>query len=305
MVQTHSVFDGDRDWLLRLRAFAFLDELTAVWGPTLPWKELVQGFEHEGHRIRLLGARGIWKPAAMQLPISMTTSYRNPYGDEAGEDGFLRYRYYGTDPMHTDNRGLRTCFEQGRPLVYFRGVEKGWYTALWPMFVVGDDPATLTVVAACDDVEVLRPGVSANAADNARRVYVTRTALVRLHQAAFRQRVLTAYEDACTVCRIRHRELLDAAHIIGDRQDRGEPIVTNGLALCKIHHAAFDTNILGVRPDHVIEIRSDVLAEVDGPMLRHGLQELNGNTIEVPRRPRDRPDPERLEERYELFRAAS
>jgi len=41
--------------------------------------------------------------------------------------------------------------------------------------------------------------------------------------------------------------------------------VPNGLALCKIHHAAFDMNILGIRPDHVVEIRTDVLEERDGP----------------------------------------
>ena len=72
-------------------------------------------------------------------------------------------------------------------------------------------------------------------------------------------------------------KLLDAAHIVGDRRhERGDPMVPNGLAMCKIHHAAFDTNILGIRPDRVVEIRSDILEEHDGPMLRHGLQELHG-----------------------------
>jgi hypothetical protein len=30
---------------------------------------------------------------------------------------------------------------------------------------------------------------------------------------------------------------------------------TNGLSLCKIHHAAFDRGIIGIRPNYVIEIR--------------------------------------------------
>ena len=81
--------------------------------------------------------------------------------------------------------------------------------------------------------------------------------------------------------------------------------MSNGLAMCKIHHAAFDSNILGITPNHVVEIRSDILQERDGPMLRHGLQELHGSRLLVlPRRPADRPDPVRLEERYEEFRAA-
>ena len=303
--QTLAVIDVDRDWLIRLASFQFVEHLTETRGPVLPWASLTQGFEWQGERITLLGQRGIWKPRPMTLPLSIRTSHADPYGDEAGDDGFLHYRYFGNDEHHPDNRGLRECFAAGRPLIYFRGVERGWYTALWPMLLVGDDPSQLTFVAACDDVETLSPGVTPSAADDARRVYVTRTALVRLHQAAFRRRVLVAYDSACTICRLGHQELLDAAHILPDRHERGTPVVTNGLALCKIHHAAFDANILGIRPDHVVEIRHEILEERDGPMLRHGLQELNGVTITAPRRERDHPDPDRLEERYELFRAAS
>ncbi|MGI8867651.1 MAG: HNH endonuclease [Mycobacteriales bacterium] len=54
---------------------------------------------------------------------------------------------------------------------------------------------------------------------------------------------MVAYETRCAVCRIGHRELLDAAHILPDTHPRGEPVVPNGLALCKIHHAAYDRNI--------------------------------------------------------------
>ena len=57
----------------------------------------------------------------------------------------------------------------------------------------------------------------------------------------------------------------------------------NGLALCNIHHAAFDASILGVRPDYVVEIRSDVLTEIDGPMLKYGLQASHGERLFVPR----------------------
>ena len=84
---------------------------------------------------------------------------------------------------------------------------------------------------------------------------------------------------------------------------RGQPFVSNGLALCKIHHAAFDANILGIRPDHVVEIRMDVLREKDGPMLQHGLQELHRRRLlVVPRRRELQPNPEYLAERYERFR---
>jgi putative restriction endonuclease len=98
--------------------------------------------------------------------------------------------------------------------------------------------------------------------------------------------------------------LLDAAHILPDRDPRSDPFVRHGLALCKLHHAAFDSNILGIRPDLGVEIRDDILHEIDGPMLLHGLQGLHGTAIFVPPAPRLQPDPEFLATRYELFRQA-
>lgn len=84
----------------------------------------------------------------------------------------------------------------------------------------------------------------------------------------------------------------------------GRPVVPNGLSLCKIHHAAYDANILGVRPDLVAEIRADVMREIDGPMLTHGLQALDGVQLIRPRSTLDAPDAVGLELRYERFRQA-
>lgn len=47
--------------------------------------------------------------------------------------------------------------------------------------------------------------------------------------------------------------MLDAAHIIPDPDPDGHPEVSNGLSLCKFHHAAFDRRIIGIRPDNVID----------------------------------------------------
>jgi putative restriction endonuclease len=126
----------------------------------------------------------------------------------------------------------------------------------------------------------------------------------RVHQPVFRAKVIRAYEVQCAMCRLKHAELLDAAHILPDTHERGLPVVTNGLALCKIHHAAFDNDIVGIRPDLVVEVQPSVLLESDGPMLKHGLQEMNGARIAVPRSRRLQPDRERLGERYERFRRA-
>ena len=132
------------------------------------------------------------------------------------------------------------------------------------------------------------------------RAYVERLTKLRLHQPVFRARVLRAYEQACAICRLKHVDLLDAAHILSDAEG-GQPVIPNGLSLCKIHHAAYDRGILGVRPDYVVQVRPDVLLEVDGPMLKHGIQDVHGWNLELPRRINERPDRELLAQRYQVF----
>jgi putative restriction endonuclease len=58
---------------------------------------------------------------------------------------------------------------------------------------------------------------------------------------------------------LKHRELLDAAHIIPDNMPEGKSTIENGLSLCKLHHSAYDAFIIGVTPDYVIQVRADIL----------------------------------------------
>jgi len=183
--------------------------------------------------------------------------------------------------------------------------------AVWPVFIVGDDPAALEFTVAVDDRTCLeRYGVSgwtgvAEPPDLGRRRYVTAIVTRRLHQRRFSERVIAAYHQQCALCRLRHQELLDAAHIIPDGEPGGDPVVSNGLALCKLHHAAFDSFVLGITPEYKVQVRPDVLTEEDGPMLVHGLQGLHGTRIVVPRSQSAKPDPERLEIRYARFLASA
>ena len=117
--------------------------------------------------------------------------------------------------------------------------------------------------------------------------------------------MLEAYHTQCALCRLRHQELLDAAHITADTLPEGEPVVSNGLSLCKLHHAAFDRHFLTVRPDYLIEVRQSVLQEEDGPMLLHGIKEMHHRRIIVPSSATLQPDRDRLAERYKAFLEAS
>jgi putative restriction endonuclease len=194
----------------------------------------------------------------------------------------------------------------GVPLVYLHGVVPGRYMASWPVYIVGDEPSKLTFTVAVDDRQLATVDTTPiEAAEvDIRRRYITGLVRQRLHQQAFRERVLTAYREHCTICRLRHQELLEAAHIVADADPEGEPRVSNGLALCKLHHAAFDAQIVGVRPDYVVEVRVDVLEEIDGPMLKHGLQGFHKSELLIPERESLKPDRGFLEERFALFRRA-
>ena len=127
----------------------------------------------------------------------------------------------------------------------------------------------------------------------------------RLHQPVFRAGVLRAYRYRCAVCSLNHAGLLDAAHIVPDRLEIGVAAVRNGMALCKIHHAAYDRNIMGIRPDLVIEIRQEILDESDGPMLKHGLQVWHGKRLMVvPNARGEMPNAKLLGIRYDEFKVA-
>lgn len=261
-------------------------------------------FEYDGQRIPLIDRqRGIRKPAGMSAALAIRTTFTAPgqtppYADAIGPDGLQRYKYRGTDPLHAENLALRRAMELKLPLIWFVGLAPGVYEPIYPVWVVGDNPTALEFALAVDPAQrFMTPGM----ADEDARRYAERLTKARLHQRVFRTQVLMAYDTKCAVCRLKHPELLDAAHIIDDGKPNGQPVVPNGLCLCKIHHAAFDRSILGVRPDLTLHVRQDVLDEVDGWMLKGGIQGVHNKSLEVLPNKAARPDRARLEERYASF----
>lgn len=298
----------EREAQLRSAALEWLAFRTNDGRDALSYKEIKE-FSFEGEPFRLMDAqRGIRKPAQLASALSMRTVWRaegaeRPYEDDIGADGLIRYKWRGDDPAHSENRALRDAMRSHQPMIWFWGVGPALYQAIFPVFLVGEEPHKQQFVVATDGLQHLRPTESPF--EETLRRYVRTESYRRLHQPVFRGMVMRAYRSSCAVCSLRHSVLLDAAHIVEDRHELGIAAVRNGLALCKIHHAAYDAGILGVRPDLVVEIRSDILAEIDGPMLEHGLKGNHGSRLRVvPATPRERPDTELLELRYERFRAS-
>lgn len=302
---------------VRTTCFETVRQRQAVHGEVLPIEVIREPLRVDGELIAPFSLqRGIHKPRQLDAALAVTTTPPKrgvdaPYDDHFGSDGMFRYHY--RDPGSTtdrsraqaeaDNAAVRVALRRSLPLVYWYGVVPGRYRPFYPAYVVGDHPETREF--SLDLTELGARHLDDLAADAPSRAYRAHIVRARMHQARFREAVMRAYRNCCAVCRLRRAELVEAAHIVGDA-DGGEPVVTNGMALCKLHHAAFDRHILGVRPDLRIAIREDILAEIDGPMLLHGLQGFHGQSLGVlPSNRRERPSADFLEQRWEQFKSAS
>lgn len=301
------------DALMRLAAFEHVKRLSETYAH-LTATELKPGFEFRGERFPLINPqRGIFKPKQMRFLLSIKTVFPQPGGkvwyDDQREvhrqifegDETIDYAFMGKDPDAADNRWLREAFENGVPIVYFLGIAPGRYEAMVPTFVVGWDAGTLRAHIAFGMPG--REGVALP--DNApERRYALRAVKRRLHQASFREAVITAYNGRCALSGLPEPLLLDAAHIVADKDEQfGQPVVPNGIPLSKIHHAAFDAHLIGIDPDFRLHVSERLLVQKDGPMLE-ALKRLNGAAICLPSRHRDRPDRDRLAQRFERFKSA-
>ncbi len=226
------------DFQIRTAAFNWLEKQVLLHGDLLPRKILEQGFYFHGQRVTLLGPPGIWKPKALELPISITTVANGPYDDVITTKGMLEYRYRGTDPHHRDNVGLRETMRNNIPLIYFLGIEPGKYLAEWPVFIVEDLPQTLIF-----------------------RVLIDEKSLVESYDEVNPGEALYVFDEAA---------------------DYRREYVTS--------------------PDYQIVVREDVLQELDGPMLKHGIQQMHNRKIILPGDKTNWPDRERLEIRFNKFK---
>lgn len=298
---------------MRLAAFDHVQRLSDSHGH-LTRHELAPGFVFEGERIPLVNPqRGIFKPRRMRFLLSIRTVFPRPgariwYDDQRqvhnqifeGEET-VDYAFMGKDPEAADNRWLREAWENQIPVIYFLGVSPGRYQAIFPTYISNWDGFALKSTLAFGNP--YQEGLAAPGNATERR-YALRMVKERLHQATFREAVLYAYGSRCAITGLPETQLLDAAHIIADGDEAlGQPVVSNGLSLSKIHHAAFDAHLIGIDPDYRLHVSDRLLDQDDGPMLQ-ALKQLDGSGLHLPSRSRDYPDRDRLDRRFETFRKA-
>lgn len=303
---------ADGDEAIRLAAFRHV-RLLQETNDALTSDHLRAGFTFNGERVPLINPqRGIFKPQRMQYLLSIRTVYprsgaRVWYDDQRQvhqqiyeSDQTVEYAFMGDDPDAADNRWLREAFKDEVPIIYFLGISPGRYQAIVPAFVAGWDRQALKARIAFG-----LPYTASVANGPAERRYALRTVQQRLHQASFRDAVMSAYRGRCALSGLPEALLLDAAHIINDRHERlGQPVVPNGIPLSKVHHAAFDAHLIGIDPDFRIHVAGRLRSQTDGPMLE-AIKGLHLTALRLPTRERDKPDRERLAERFESFKQAA
>jgi len=264
----------------------------------------LEAFTFDGVIIKLLDqSRGIRNPQQLPATLTIGTFLNSPYRDELGPEGLHRYDMRAGPADSGDNRKLRLASDHGVPLIWLYQTKDRNFVPIAPVYLTGLDSGGRSYVLALGEDLMLLSNAGLGSTESVLEKRFARTmSKRRLHQPLFRANVMAAYQRKCAICSLAHADLLDAAHIVEDREEGGDPVVPNGLSLCKIHHAAYDRQILGISPDRIVKVDSDVLSEVDGPMLKHGIQELHNSPLrELPVRTLDWPDSDRLALRFERF----
>ena len=129
----------------------------------------------------------------------------------------------------------------------------------------------------------------------------------RRRDPLFRRRVLEAYEERCAVCdldiRLGERLLgLEAAHIQWHSHE-GPDHVTNGLALCLLHHKALDRGAMGLEERKGTGFKVLISRQVRGERTER-LVDFRGRPIRSPRTPHMAPAPSFVAwHRSEVFRS--
>lgn len=155
--------------------------------------------------------------------------------------------------------------------------------------------------AALNDVEGLTDAqIDAIANPKRRKVIAT---IVRNYRASdFRQRVLGAYKHRCSMCGIQ-LELIEAAHIVPVASDRGNDDTNNGIALCKLHHAAYDRNLVCFDERYRIEVSDSKVAQLHEINLDGGILKFRNAlrpALILPNDRRDYPKPALIREARQI-----
>ncbi len=299
-----------REMSVRKVALDSIRKLSSAWNSGVPWKEIDKGFiADEGEYRYASKACGIFKPKGLWAALSIRTSVprtsrRKWYRDQSmGELPLGKH----SDLLNYDlerggnsyrNEYLKRAIQEKLPLIYFHGIAPELYQPIapvWGNYNEHEEHISLSTTApfvgeGLNPSHLIEPSYSWSEHKN------------RNHQTRFSAKVREAYQWRCAFSNLPVRELLVGAHIIPDSEG-GSATVNNGISMSTLHHAAFDTNLIGIDNKFKIHVSPILLDQDDGKVLDE-LKKLEGRKIALPPDPADRPDAKFLEQRFETFRSS-
>lgn len=142
----------------------------------------------------------------------------------------------------------------------------------------GDAPAVVALADATPEEEREFLDSATTESASARRYDLVET-MRGYRDAKFKPAVLQAYSYKCAVCDC-DLKLVDAAHIVPVSHPSSNDEVPNGLALCRLHHGAYDNGLLGVRSDYRIVINSERVRRLIDLRLATGLDNFRSRLPE-------------------------
>jgi putative restriction endonuclease len=102
----------------------------------------------------------------------------------------------------------------------------------------------------------------------------------KLRDVSFQDRVLTAYNFRCAVCGLQLK-LVQAAHIVPASHENGTDETKNGLALCALHHLAYDRSLITVTDNYSVILNSRRIEDLGQKHLLEGLDTFRNNLREM------------------------
>ncbi len=209
------------------------------------------------------------------LGASPSIQIRQEALEQARLNGFALY--------NKGNQEIAIAFKPDFLLEYIRNLE-----ALHSFGDSEHDISVLDEVAASPDL-VNEEIIESLSSQPRRNVVVS--VRKRLRDASFQARVLMSYNHRCAVCGLQMR-LIEAAHIIPVSHEQSTDETSNGIALCVLHHRAYDRALIYIAPTYHIHLNPRKIQELEAVGVVGGLTMFTGmlrTMIIVPPSPLDRP----------------
>lgn len=210
-------------------------------------------------------------------------------------ESFLQeaYQSLGLSPCNKGNQEIAIAFHPQFIIEYIRSLE-----ALHDVGKVREDFEILKAAS------IQPSSISESEIENVTgpRRKAIQSVIRTLRDTSFRERVLTAYGHRCAMCGLQ-LELVEAAHIVPVSEPASTDETCNGVALCALHHRAYDRAFVAIANDYHVWVSSAEKTRLKTASLDGGISAFTAGIrpiILLPPDMKDMPKAEYLERAREI-----